>query len=42
LRYWSGLTQREIADLIGAPEGTVKVRLHRARAALRKTLEEDP
>jgi RNA polymerase sigma factor (sigma-70 family) len=42
LRYWSGLTQREIAERLGAPEGTVKVRLHRARAALRKTWEEDP
>lgn len=36
LRYERDLTQSAIADLLGIPEGTVKVRLHRARAKLRK------
>ena len=31
----------EIQDVIGAPEGTVKSRLHRARARLREILEAD-
>lgn len=30
---------REVADLLGITEGNVKVRLHRARAALKKLLE---
>ncbi|MBN8866985.1 MAG: sigma-70 family RNA polymerase sigma factor [Solirubrobacterales bacterium] len=36
LRYDSDLTQSAIAERLGIPEGTVKVRLHRARARLRK------
>jgi len=36
LRYEKDLTQSAIADHLGIPEGTVKVRLHRARARLRK------
>lgn len=39
LRYAHDLTQPEIADRLGIPEGTVKVRLHRARRALRDVLE---
>lgn len=36
LRYESDLTQSVIAERLGIPEGTVKVRLHRARAKLRE------
>jgi RNA polymerase sigma-70 factor (ECF subfamily) len=35
LRYEEDLTQAAIARRLGIPEGTVKVRLHRARAKLR-------
>jgi len=35
MRYEEDLTQATIADRLGIPEGTVKVRLHRARAKLR-------
>lgn len=38
LRYEDDLTQRAIADRLGLPEGTVKVRLHRLRKELRATL----
>jgi hypothetical protein len=38
LHYVRGLRISEIAILSGAPTGTVKARLHRARAALRKAL----
>lgn len=36
LRYEEDLTQAAIADKLGIPEGTVKVRLHRARNKLRR------
>lgn len=35
MRYEEDLTQAMIARRLGIPEGTVKVRLHRARAKLR-------
>ena len=38
LRYWGDLTQPEVARATALPEGTVKVRLHRARERLRATL----
>jgi RNA polymerase sigma-70 factor (ECF subfamily) len=38
MRYELDLTQAEIAARLGLPEGTVKVRLHRARAQLRRSL----
>src|SRR5262245_53981957 len=38
LRYWADLTQPEVARATALPEGTVKVRLHRARQRLRVTL----
>ena len=38
LRYHGDLTQAEIARVTGMPEGTVKVRLHRARTRLRAEL----
>jgi RNA polymerase sigma factor (sigma-70 family) len=39
LRYGADMTQPEIAELLGIPEGTVKVRLHRARRALADGME---
>jgi RNA polymerase sigma-70 factor, ECF subfamily len=39
LRYEEDLTQAAIAGRLGLPEGTVKVRLHRARHKLRRELE---
>jgi RNA polymerase sigma-70 factor (ECF subfamily) len=38
LRYWADLTQPEVARATSMPEGTVKVRLHRARQRLRVAL----
>jgi RNA polymerase sigma-70 factor (ECF subfamily) len=38
LRYEHDLTQPEIARRLGVPEGTVKARLHRLRARLRREL----
>ena len=38
LRYGADMTQPQVAQVVGAPEGTVKVRLHRARIRLRGTL----
>lgn len=38
LRYLDDLTQPAIARTLGLPEGTVKVRLHRARAKLHRAL----
>jgi RNA polymerase sigma-70 factor (ECF subfamily) len=38
LRYAEDLTQSEMARRLGVPEGTVKVRLHRARRRLRVLL----
>jgi RNA polymerase sigma-70 factor, ECF subfamily len=40
LRYAEDLTQTEVARRLGVPEGTVKVRLHRARRRLRGLLAE--
>jgi RNA polymerase sigma-70 factor (ECF subfamily) len=42
LRYKDDLAQPTIAALLGVPEGTVKVRLHRLRKRLRKVITEDP
>lgn len=38
LRYADDQTYERIADALGLPEGTVKVRLHRARRRLRDVL----
>lgn len=38
LRYFEGLPNREIADLLGISQGVVAVLLHRTRARLRKEL----
>ena len=42
MHYWQGLKLREIADSLGLSEGTLKVRLHRARKALRRVLDQSP
>jgi RNA polymerase sigma-70 factor (ECF subfamily) len=42
LRYKEDLAQPTIAAILGVPEGTVKVRLHRLRNRLRKVISEDP
>jgi RNA polymerase sigma-70 factor, ECF subfamily len=39
LRYVHDLTQPQLAQQLGIPEGTAKVRLHRARNRLRTTLQ---
>ena len=39
LRYEADLKQSTIADRLGIPEGTVKVRLHRAREQIRAMLD---
>ena len=39
LREYEGFSYREIAQVTGASEAAVRVRAHRARQALRKTLE---
>jgi RNA polymerase sigma factor (sigma-70 family) len=36
LRYWADLPHAEIADILGCPVATVRSRLHRALADLRK------
>lgn len=40
LHYFEGLSIEQIGEAIGAPTGTVKSRLHRARRKLRARLEE--
>lgn len=42
LRYGDDLAQPAIAALLGVPEGTVKVRLHRLRQRLRRVITEEP
>ena len=42
LRYFAEMTVPEVARTLGAREGTVKSRLHRALAILRQQLEERP
>lgn len=41
LYYYEGLSVREIAESLGAAEGTVKSQLSRGRALLRDMLKED-
>ena len=41
LRYFDGLSNREIANQLEVPEGTVAVRLSRARERLRLELKEE-
>ena len=42
LRYWSGLTFAEIADVLGCAEATARSHVHRALTRLRTQLLEDP
>ena len=42
LRYDEDLKQKSIADLLDTPEGTIKVRLYRARERLRAHLTDEP
>lgn len=42
LRYEADMTQSAIADQLGIPEGTVKVRLYRAREKIRQGWEHEP
>ncbi|MDP9795171.1 RNA polymerase sigma-70 factor (ECF subfamily) [Catenuloplanes nepalensis] len=42
LHYLADLTIAEVARELGVPEGTVKARLHRARAKLARHLADDP
>jgi RNA polymerase sigma factor (sigma-70 family) len=41
LHAWAELSDREIAQALGLPIGTVKSRLHRTRARLRNRIEGD-
>jgi RNA polymerase sigma-70 factor, ECF subfamily len=38
LAYWSGRPQREVADVLGVPEGTIKSRMRLAQAKLAEWL----
>ncbi len=39
LTVWEGLTPEEIGQILEVPAGTIRVRLHRARARLRRLLQ---
>src|SRR5215467_15392318 len=39
LFYFAGLTQREVADVLGVEVGAIKARLHQGRATLRARLD---
>ena len=41
LRFYVDLAVRDIAEVLGLPEGTVKSRLHRAVRAMRELLPEE-
>jgi RNA polymerase sigma-70 factor (ECF subfamily) len=41
LYYWDGCSVKKTAEVLSIPEGTVKYRLHRARAILEGRLRED-
>ena len=40
LHYYAGFGVREVATMLGRPEGTVKADLHHARARLKAALED--
>ena len=40
LRYYAGLKEKEIAEVLGVRPGTVKSMLHRALAQLREVIEQ--
>lgn len=39
LIYWDGFTQKQAAQMLGMPEGTLRSRHHRARKSLRRLLD---
>jgi RNA polymerase sigma-70 factor (ECF subfamily) len=41
LHAWAGLSDREIAEALRLPVGTIKSRLHRTRERLRNRIEPD-
>ena len=41
LRYWYDMSYQEIADTMGVTESTIKTRLHRARAKLAESVEDN-
>ena len=41
LRYWYDMSYKEIADTMGVTESTIKTRLHRARAKLAESAQND-
>ena len=41
LRFFSDLTEKDMAKMLGIPEGTVKSRLNKAKMLLRKEMESD-
>jgi RNA polymerase sigma-70 factor (ECF subfamily) len=41
LRFYNDLAYREIGDILGIPEGTVKTRIHRGKAMLKEHLGEE-
>ncbi len=41
LRFYNDLSYREIGDILGIPEGTVKTRIHRGKAMLKEQLGEE-
>ena len=41
LRFYNDLSYREIGGILAIPEGTVKTRIHRAKAMLRGLMEKD-
>jgi RNA polymerase sigma factor (sigma-70 family) len=38
LRYWGGRSDRQVAAVLNAPAGTVKIRIHRAHRKLAREL----
>jgi RNA polymerase sigma-70 factor (ECF subfamily) len=42
LRYYHGLAEAEVAEIVGCPRGTVKSRLHQAVKAVRGSLRVTP
>lgn len=40
LRFWAGLSYREIGELLGKSEGAMRVQIHRTLRALRERIEE--
>ena len=42
MQVWADIPVHEIAASLRMPEGTVKIRLHRARSRLRQLMEDEP